>query len=316
MSAPDTSPTETQVSELPLAMRKGAIMVTKINCFLRSQSGKWSKETLYKYDRCLKDFANWLGDHEATEKEVVDWLEDHKHWGPSSKNVCICSLRSFFRWHVGEANSPMTRIPLPRRHTKPQRTLRKSQVIRILASIDTSRPKGVRDTAIILVMLDSGLRSSELCRLSLDYLDLGKRRFVVRVKGGRWEDGGIGEYTASMLRTWLNLRDRFANANVRAVFVSLGGNSPGEPLTRYGLTVIFRYIGKRAGIYPFSPHDLRRTFATLSLKAGAPSRLLQIAGRWKSLKQVENYTRSLDVSHFDPYFPSSYVMGLNTDPDS
>jgi len=287
-----------------------------IDSFLGSQGRKWSSETVYKYDRCLRDFADWLpAGRKATEKEVIAWLDSHNHWGSSSQNVAICALRSFFRWSVGESKSPMRRIPLPHREYKPQRTLTGDQVIQILSSIDTSKPKGIRDTTIILIMLDSGLRSSELCRLSLNYLEISKRRFMVLVKGGRWAEGAFSNYTASMLAAWLTVRDRFARVDVRTVFVSVGGNHPGSPLTRYGLTVIFRYIGKKAGIYPFSPHDMRRTFATLSLQAGAPSRLLQIAGRWKSLKQVESYTRALNVSHFDPYFPSSYVMGLNTETD-
>jgi integrase len=60
----------------------------------------------------------------------------------------------------------------------------------------------------------------------------------------------------------------------------------------------------------FSPHDLRRSFATLSSRLGAPSRIVQVAGRWSDLKMVEGYTQSLEASDFMPYDPVSRILGL------
>ena len=81
-------------------------------------------------------------------------------------------------------------------------------------------------------------------------------------------------------------------------------------MTRFGLNVTFRNLGKSSGIGPLSPHDFRRTFATLSLQGGAPTRLVQLAGRWNSVKEVERYSQALSAQDFEPYSPMNKVMGV------
>jgi integrase len=81
-------------------------------------------------------------------------------------------------------------------------------------------------------------------------------------------------------------------------------------MTRDGIRANFYRIGVQAGIGPLQPHSLRRTFATLSLKAGAPSRLVQVAGGWASLSMVEKYSRALKPADFDGFFPVDRLMGI------
>jgi len=57
-----------------------------------------------------------------------------------------------------------------------------------------------------------------------------------------------------------------------------------------------------------SPHDLRRSFATLSTLFGAPSRVVQVAGRWSTIEMVERYTREIDQSAIEPYLPVSKLL--------
>ena len=54
---------------------------------------------------------------------------------------------------------------------------------------------------------------------------------------------------------------------------------------------------------------MRRTFATLAIKNGAPTRLVQIAGRWKNIREVERYTRALDAADLEPYSPVGNLFG-------
>ena len=80
-------------------------------------------------------------------------------------------------------------------------------------------------------------------------------------------------------------------------------------MTPSGLRVAFRYMGKRAGLAAFSPHDMRRAFATMAHRLGAPSRLVQVAGRWEDLRMVARYTPSLTAEDFDPYSPVRGLLG-------
>jgi integrase len=178
------------------------------------------------------------------------------------------------------------------------------QVGRLLASFDTSLVIGVRDLAICALMLDSGLRCSEVCRLQLRHLVVGELRLMVMVKGGRWADGVYSANTAQFLLDWLSVKP----GNVETVFCSLGGLTPGASLSRSGLQLIVRRWGRRIGI-SLSPHDLRRTFAVLATRAGAPGRVLQVAGRWSSMAMVERYTRSITSQDFVGYFPVAKILG-------
>jgi integrase len=109
----------------------------------------------------------------------------------------------------------------------------------------------------------------------------------------------------------LDVRGRVASASVRTVFVSLGGTRPGSPLSPRGLGKICKSLGSRAGLAELSPHDLRRSFAHLALRYGAPTRTVQIAGRWEQLRQVETYSRDLALDDFDPYSPVARLLATN-----
>ena len=107
------------------------------------------------------------------------------------------------------------------------------------------------------------------------------------------------------------MRVRFARPESQTCFVSVGGLTPGAPLTRAGLKCNFMAIGRRAGLQAFTPHDLRRTFATIAIRNGAPTRVVQAAGRWADLMMVERYTADIAAEDFDRYSPVEAVLRVN-----
>lgn len=160
-----------------------------------------------------------------------------------------------------------------------------------------------------MLALDSGLRAAELCRIDLRYVDLCQRTLSVVVKGGNVEDAVYSLQTADALRAWLPDRERVAVKGVRTMFVSISGETKGHPLTTSGLRTEMRRWAKTAGLPAgLSPHDFRRGFATISTQSGAPSRIVQVAGRWKSIQMVEHYTRIISPADFDPWFPVKAVV--------
>jgi len=267
----------------------------------------FSPNTETRYLTALLRLAGDVPDLSAlTAPGLRTWL-DAQPWGSSARWVAFCACRGFLRWKFGP-DHPALALKIKRQDSGPQRTLKKRQVQDLLASFDTTRPKGIRDLAICTLMLDSGLRVSEVCRLEVRHVDLEERNLKVVVKGGKWAEGVFSSYTALYLSNWLAIRGDYAAPLVKTFFVGIGGNKPGTSLTRNGLQVIFRYWGKQAGIGPLSPHDLRRTFATLATRAGAPGRVLQAAGRWSNISMVERYTRAIDAVDFEPYFPVSNAL--------
>jgi site-specific recombinase XerD len=235
------------------------------------------------------------------------WLDGHIAWGSSAKYVAYNALKGFIAWQYGQ-NHPALALKVKKKEAGPQRVLNMQQVQALLAIFDTMTPKGIRDLAICTLMLDSGLRVSEVCHLEVKNLNIQERHLSVIIKGGRWGEGVFSMETARYLENWIVLRKDLAVSGIKTVFVGIGGNTPGQPLTREGMRAITRDWGKKAGIGELSPHDFRRTFAVLATRLHAPARTLQVAGRWKSMSMVEHYTAAINAEDFEDFFPVSGAM--------
>jgi integrase/recombinase XerD len=281
--------------------------------FFEANRDRWVETTEELYRHYLEDLVAYLGGVELAGVSVETlraWLSGHARWGASSRYQAIAAARHLFAWAVGEERSPAHRLRMPKREIRPQKTLRAEEVERFMAACDTSTGQGTRDAAMIALMVDTGLRVGEVATLRLDGLDIADRCLTVKVKGGKWGQAVFGAYTAGLLGTWLAMRSKFAKPGVQAVFVGVGGLKPGTAMTRHGIRANFYRIGYRAGLGPIMPHALRRTFATLALRAGAPSRLVQVAGRWSSLAMVERYSQAITPRDFDAYSPINRMFGV------
>ena len=235
--------------------------------------------------------------------DLIGFL-DRPEWGNSQRLLALFAIRKYIRWKWGD-DHPALSARLKIIKPKKQRVLTKEQALELLASFDTSLPSGARDLAICAVALDTGLRCSELCRLALADVDLHERTLQVIVKGGQWGIGIFSHETALYIDRWLGFRK--PADGVGALFVSMNHQRCGRALTREGLQGMVKGWGLRIGI-KLSPHDLRRSFATLATVFGAPSRVVQEAGRWSSIDMVERYTQGLDASAITPYLPVARLV--------
>lgn len=227
---------------------------------------------------------------------LVAWVKSHPGWGNSQQYVALNAARKFLEWNFGITHPALT-ARIKRVRPRRQRSLTAGRALDLLASFDTSTPKGMRDLAIAALGLDTGLRASELCRLRLADVDLPARTLEVIIKGGEWGVGIFSPETAAYISAWISVRR--AAEGVKELFVS---TRTGRVMTRCGLTCIVRKWGKKIDL-KLSPHDLRRSFATLSTIFGAPSRVVQAAGRWSDIAMVEKYTQDIDPAEIAPYLP-------------
>jgi integrase/recombinase XerD len=291
------------------------------NRFMLSQVDKFLKlstlqpKTRGLYGHYLFMLADWLDramlDYtELDAVRLVDWLDEHPDWSESTRHTAVASARSFYRWKFGDHHDILN-VRVKRHKTKAQRVLDMDMIDKLTATFNTRKPKGVRDLAMVTLMLDSGLREAEVTGLLLKDLSVAKRKCWVVIKGGDYAEAAYYDYTASCIDAWLAVRPRIAQETAKTLFVAIGGFYPGEPLTPDGLRGVFRHFGENAGIGPISPHDLRRTFATLAHQNGAPTRIVQVAGRWADIRQVQRYTEALNPSDLAPYSPVNRWMGVN-----
>jgi site-specific recombinase XerD len=262
-------------------------------------------------------FFGWTMDNQIplekiTNADVMTWFRDNPNWTASTKHNAASALRKFFSWKFGESHSVCS-IKVKRVDAGPQRVLDEHELIAILSAIDTSTAKGVRDLAITTLMADTGMRASEICHLETRYLDLKTRKLRVLVKGGDYNVKYFFEYTASCLANWMAIRKTYARPSTPTVFVAIGGKKPGLSMTRSALKTICNTLARDARLEHFSPHSFRRSFATIATENGAPSRLIQAAGGWKSIRMVERYTRTVKAEKLAPYSPVNRVMGFEAE---
>jgi len=279
-------------------------MDSEISDFLASHA--YSEATKLTYGRVLKRVLADCGDLESLTAAKLIELVKGEGWGNSLERMSLAACRKFLRWRYGP-NHPALKARIKKQQTKPQRTLTINQALELLMWFDASTPKGARDLAIAALMLDTGLRVSEVCRLQLCDMDLERRLLQVIVKGGQWGAGVYSQRTAEYLDDWLTVRR--PAPGVGAVFVS---TTQGNQLTREGLQTIVKKWGKALGI-KLSPHDFRRSFATISSVFGAPSRLVQIGGRWSSIEMVEHYTQAVGAEALRPFLPVDKLAELERD---
>jgi integrase/recombinase XerD len=148
----------------------------------------------------------------------------------------------------------------------------------------------LRDRALILFLLDTGVRASELCDLTVADVDLATGTARVRGKGhlnagaGKLRLVRLGKRTRHAL--WLYLADRAVLATADApVFATRAG----ETWNRIHLRTHLHRLGLRADVARCYPHRFRHTFALNYLRNGGDIYTLQQQLGHSSLEMVRRY---------------------------
>ena len=150
---------------------------------------------------------------------------------------------------------------------------------------------GSRDRSIIMVLMDVGLRASELIGLMVDDVDLDNGVLLVLGKGRRKRQVPIGKKTISALDKYLRMRAKSDDAHKPELWLSKKG-----VLTDSGLRQLISRKCKQASISHLHPHQFRHFFADSWLREGGQEGdLMKITG-WKSRSMVNRYGASLAAS--------------------
>lgn len=187
-----------------------------------------------------------------------------------SAKLLVSQLRALLRFlHLeGEAPALVDAVPAVagwRGATLP-RPLDRAEVVRLLASPDTTTGVGRRDHAMLTLLVRLGLRAGEVAALTLDDVDWRRGELVVRGKGDHHErlplPVDVGEAVGAYLR------DGRPASVCRRLF--LRARAPYDVgLTAGGVKSAVRLTCTRAGVTPAGSHRLRHTAATELLRAGA-----------------------------------------------
>lgn len=219
---------------------------------------------------------------------------------PSTVARKLASLRAFYRSlseHGRVAQNPADLLTAPKRPRRLPRTLKPSEVARLLDRIPARTPLELRDRALFELAYASGLRAEELVNLDADWLDFDDEQVRVEGKGGKTRLVPVGEHALAALRAYLErgrpalspTREGANGAGVEpALFLSKSGRRLSTSDVRRRLRVWTRHAAVQAGA---SPHSLRHSFATHLLEGGADLRAIQELLGHASLSTTQVYTQ-------------------------
>lgn len=200
------------------------------------------------------------------------------------------SLQQFFRWLLDEgeiATSPMIRMRPPAVPEEAPPVLRLEALQALLAASAGRGFEARRDTAIVRLLIDTGMRRGELVGLRLADVDFEQDVALVMGKGRRPRACPFGHKAAQALDRYLRARSRHASAAEPWLWLGKKGR-----LTETGVALMLRRRGTAAGIPRLHPHLFRHTYAHTWLAAGGTEGdLMRLAG-WKSREMLGRYGAS------------------------
>lgn len=169
------------------------------------------------------------------------------------------------------------------------RALARTELREIVESIDSETIKGVRDIAIITVLAGCGLRRSEAVMLDYSSIDFSERSLKVLGKGNKERLAYLPEIAYNALLKWISFR----GTEEGALFLRVRRYDKLEfsRITSQAIMEILETRRIHAGIDKFSPHDLRRTFATRMLENGEDMLTVRDAMGHSSVTTTEAYDK-------------------------
>lgn len=258
-----------------------------------------SPATLSSYLRCGENLAGWL-EQQGMPTEVGKIKREHveaflgemlDRLSPATTAKHYRSLQQLFKWleEDGEITaSPMGRMSPPSVPEQPVPILTDEELRRLLDAAKGTDFDARRDTAILRVLLDTGVRLGEVSGLATEDVDWEQDVLLVLGKGRRGRAAPFGAKTADALRRYLRARMKHPKSSTTsALWLSRQG-----AITPSGLAQMLERRGIQAGVENVHPHRFRHSFANSWLASGGQETdLMRLAG-WRSRQMVGRYAAS------------------------
>jgi integrase/recombinase XerD len=245
---------------------------------------------LQQYQIALYNFERDVDNNEATKEKEA------KRLSVGTQANRLAAVRKFFSWLLSEqqiAYNPATTLQLPKQPQRlPRGVLTKTEARRLIEATPTTKPRDIRDRAILEVLYATGIRRAELLALTIYDADL--QTATLRIEHGKGNTKRVVPLTQSAiaaLKLYLEeARSLFAHeAGQVRLFVS---SRSGGPLDDDDIVRIVAKGAVRAGIRKhITPHTLRHSCATHLLKGRADIRQIQKLLGHRRLSSTEVYTR-------------------------
>jgi len=299
-----------------------------------------TERSVNSYERLLNKWVEYEGDKGITEIETADirnylaWLrteyipqryngQTHKLSPKTIRNIWV-TLASFFKWASLELDidNPMLNIQAPKFQKSPVEAFTKEEIDAMLkacartriaetryrSSFRYARPTAKRDRAIILSLLDTGLRARELTSLRIGDVDLKTGRATVEhgviggAKGGKGRTVFLGKSSRRALWRYLTSREDGHDPD-SPLFLAVGDRK----MTTNALRLLIKSLAKKAEVEKAYPHKFRHTFAITYLRAGGDVFTLQALLGHSTLDMVRHYAQIAEIDIMNAHRKASPV---------
>lgn len=265
-----------------------------------------SPKTVETYTRALRQLFSYFslnGITQPTRADILAFRDELKASGhkPTTVQNYITATKIFFSWTEQEGLYPnvadhLKGAKLDREHKKDYLTSR--QVKEVLAGVDRSTEQGLRDYAMLFLMVTGGLRTIEVSRANIGDLRTLGDNSVLYVQGkGREEKTDYIKLSApaeQAIRAYLKARGE--KDEEAPLFSSTSNNNRGARLTTRSVSGIVKTRLQQAGYdsEKLTAHSLRHTAVTLSLLAGKDITEVQQFARHSNIATTMIYNHALD----------------------
>ena len=222
---------------------------------------------------------------------LFDWLEE----SPTRGEWYAVQRRLLLKFLKG------ARMESAGGKSRSKRALNRSEVAQLLDLwARDRRPMGVRNYALLRLMIYTGLRRAEVVALHWDDIDFEDQLVTVRHgKGDKERIAAIADMTDETIRSLYALWEAQDGAYDHIFPTMTAGYNPrfkrDEPMNTETIARVVSGSGRRIGIERLSAHDLRRTHITLALNSGAPLQDMQAQAGHANAATTLLYARPADA---------------------
>jgi len=273
---------------------------------LAAHARRLSKRTIADYSNTFRKLQKHLGADapigEITVAQVRGFLAAQRHLSKKTVRNYHTGLSALWTWAADEGlvgSNVIHEIKPPRPEKRAVEPYSEQDVRAMLQAVELSqvrcrnghRPSrtrlatATRNKAIVLLLLDTGIRAQELCSARVGDLDLRNRQLKVMGKGAKERIVRISAGTAQAVWRYLATREEEDKVAGRPLFIDKGGRRIG----RDDLYHTIRRLGDRAGVLMANVHRFRHTFAIEFLRNKGNPWALQMALGHSSMDMVRRY---------------------------
>lgn len=244
----------------------------------------YSNNTEINYLIDLENFSEYLNKKRIkysniTYKDIsiyTKYLKEEKELEPTSINRHLSAIRSFYNYLVNKdivKTNPFKLVSGPKKALKLPNYMKYSEFESMIDACD-STDLGVRNKALLELLLATGARIGELIQIKVKDIDFKSREIKVLGKGNKERICYFNEHAEESLKNYINESRNNLLKNKTSEYLFI--NHIGTPLTTRGVRTIIDNIIKKSSLNTkITPHTFRHTFATMLLNEGCDLKSVQ-----------------------------------------